>query len=151
MAFPLSADRMTSSFQLLISFTAFRCSFVILSSGSFELLRIPQTRICRSSASSFGSFLAVSCSESSPFLKIETFQKPPKLLTVQAFPAETPFMPGKRLRRSYGDSVYSCFFDLARSFDTVEFCVLLVHLFDAGINGKCWRLIKHWYCNVTSK
>ena len=43
------------------------------------------------------------------------------------------------------------FFDLASAFDTVEFCVLLEQLFNAGIKGKCWRLIHDWYCNVTSR
>ncbi len=27
---------------------------------------------------------------------------------------------------------------------------LLSHLFELGINGKCWRLIKSWYTNPTS-
>ena len=41
-----------------------------------------------------------------------------------------------------GDSIYSCFYDLASAFDTVEYPVLLTH---AGITGKTWRLIKDWY------
>ena len=44
-----------------------------------------------------------------------------------------------------GDNVYSCFYDLASAFDTVEFCVLLENLFHAGIRGKCWRLLRAWY------
>ena len=44
-----------------------------------------------------------------------------------------------------GDSVYSCFYDLASAFDTVEYPVLLHHLYKAGIVGKTWRLIKNWY------
>ena len=51
---------------------------------------------------------------------------------------------------SEGDNVYTCFFDLTAAFDTVEFCVLLDHLFGAGIKGKCWRLIRHWYRDVNS-
>ena len=43
---------------------------------------------------------------------------------------------------SEGDLVYSCFYDLSSAFDTVEFCILLEHLFYAGVKGKCWRLIK---------
>ena len=39
-----------------------------------------------------------------------------------------------------GDSVYSCFYDLASAFDTVEYPVLLHHLYKAGIVGKTWRL-----------
>ena len=44
-----------------------------------------------------------------------------------------------------GDNVYSCFYDLASAFDTVEFCVLLEELFHAGVKGKCWRLMQQWY------
>ena len=49
-----------------------------------------------------------------------------------------------------GDSIYSCFYDLASAFDTVEYSVLLSHLKDAGVSGKAWRLIKYWYTNVSS-
>ena len=35
-----------------------------------------------------------------------------------------------------GDSVYSCFYDLASAFDTVEYPVLLYHLKNSGITGK---------------
>ena len=52
---------------------------------------------------------------------------------------------------SNGDNVYSCFYDLASAFDTVEFCVLLDNLFHAGIKGKCWRLLRAWYHNLTSQ
>ena len=50
-----------------------------------------------------------------------------------------------------GDNVYTCFYDLASAFDTVEFSVLLTELFTAGIQGKCWRLIHHWYRNLISQ
>ena len=53
--------------------------------------------------------------------------------------------------RSNGDHVYSCFYDLASAFDTVEFCVLLQNLFQAGVRGKCWRLLRNWYSNLTSQ
>ena len=49
-----------------------------------------------------------------------------------------------------GDVVYSCFYDLAAAFDTVEYPVLLSHLKDSGISGKTWRLIKHWYSGIHS-
>ena len=48
------------------------------------------------------------------------------------------------------DSVYSCFYDLASAFDTVEYPVLLDHLALAGIVGNTWRLIKQWYTNPKS-
>ena len=49
-----------------------------------------------------------------------------------------------------GDHVYSCFYDLASAFDTVEYPVLLSHLKSAGVTGKAWRLIKQWYTNPMS-
>ena len=49
-----------------------------------------------------------------------------------------------------GDSDYSCFYDLASAFDTVEYPVLLSYLKKAGISGKTWHLIKDWYTNVSS-
>ena len=38
-----------------------------------------------------------------------------------------------------------CFFDLEKAFDSIEYATLLDHLFNVGINGKCWRLMKNWY------
>ena len=52
---------------------------------------------------------------------------------------------------SDGDSVYTCFYDLASAFDTIEFSVLLEDLFNAGIRVKSWRLIKDWYCGLVSQ
>ena len=49
------------------------------------------------------------------------------------------------------EKVYTCFYDLASTFDTVEFSVLLEELFRAGIRGKCWRLVRHWYSNLVSQ
>ena len=49
-----------------------------------------------------------------------------------------------------GDSIYSCFYDLASAFDTVEYSVLLSHLKNAGVSGKAWCLIKDWYTNISS-
>ena len=43
-----------------------------------------------------------------------------------------------------GDSVYSCFYDLASAFNTVEYPVLLSHLEKAGVSGEAWRLTKDW-------
>ena len=44
-----------------------------------------------------------------------------------------------------GDSPYLCFFDLEKAFDSVEYHTLLSHIFDLGVKGKCWRIIKNWY------
>ena len=38
-----------------------------------------------------------------------------------------------------------CPYDLEKTFDSVEYPVLLDQLYAAGINGKYWRLLKNWY------
>ena len=38
-----------------------------------------------------------------------------------------------------------CLYDLQKAFNSVEYPVLLQKLFDAGVNGKMWRLLKSWY------
>ena len=49
-----------------------------------------------------------------------------------------------------GENPFLCFYDIEKAFDSVEFPILLTHLFTAGINGKSWRLIKSWYDSPTS-
>lgn len=44
-----------------------------------------------------------------------------------------------------GSRVYVCLYDLQKAFDSVEYPVLLEKLFDAGVNGKMWRLLENWY------
>ena len=44
-----------------------------------------------------------------------------------------------------GDHMYMCFYDLQRAFDFVQYSTLLKRLYEAGINGKTWRLIRNWY------
>ena len=46
---------------------------------------------------------------------------------------------------SEGSVVHMCLYDLSKAFDSVEYPVLLKRLFDVGINGKLWRLLKDWY------
>ena len=46
---------------------------------------------------------------------------------------------------SDGDKVYMCLYDLHKAYDSVEYSILLKRLYEAGINSKCWRLIKAWY------
>ena len=41
--------------------------------------------------------------------------------------------------------MYLCFYDLQKAFDSVQYPILLKRLYDAGINGKTWRLIKARY------
>ena len=38
-----------------------------------------------------------------------------------------------------------CLYDLQKAFDSVEYPVLLENLYDVGVNGKMWRLLKSWY------
>ena len=38
-----------------------------------------------------------------------------------------------------------CLYDLQKAFNSVEYAVLLHKLFEAGVNGKMWRLLKNWY------
>ena len=35
-----------------------------------------------------------------------------------------------------------------RPFDSVEYPIVLQRLFDEGVNGKCWRLIRSFYVNA---
>ena len=45
----------------------------------------------------------------------------------------------------HSEKVYICFYDLQKAFDSVQYSVLLQRLYDAGINGRAWRLRKSWY------
>ena len=47
-----------------------------------------------------------------------------------------------------GDSVYTCYYDFEKAFNTAEFCVLLEQLAHIGIRGKCWRLVMNWHENL---
>ena len=44
-----------------------------------------------------------------------------------------------------GDRVFMCLYDLQKAFDSVEYPVLLDRLYEIGVNGKMWRLVKNWY------
>ena len=44
-----------------------------------------------------------------------------------------------------------CFYDLQKAFDSVQYPVLLQRLYDAGVNGKTWRLILSWYNQPKSR
>ena len=44
-----------------------------------------------------------------------------------------------------GSKVYMCLHNLQKTFDLVEYPVLLKKLLEAGVNGKMWRLLKNWY------
>jgi len=44
-----------------------------------------------------------------------------------------------------GSKVYMCLYDLQKAFDSVEYAVLMDKLFEVGVNGKMWRLLRNWY------
>ena len=49
-----------------------------------------------------------------------------------------------------GRVAYLSLYDLEKAFDSVEHSILLQSLYQAGINGKAWRLIKACYGNLTA-
>ena len=44
-----------------------------------------------------------------------------------------------------GNTVFQTFYDLEKAFDSVEYVILLKHLYNKGVNGKCWRIIRSYY------
>ena len=38
------------------------------------------------------------------------------------------------------DKMYLCFYNLQRAFESVQYPILFKDLYDAGINGKTWRI-----------
>jgi len=49
-----------------------------------------------------------------------------------------------------GDSTFQIFYDLEKAFDSVEFPVLLTHVYKTGIHGRAWRIIHSFYLSPTS-
>ena len=49
-----------------------------------------------------------------------------------------------RYRRG-GSRVFMCLYDLQKAYDSVEYAVLLDRLFEVGVNGRTWRLLRSWY------
>ena len=48
-----------------------------------------------------------------------------------------------------GDCVYAWFVDVRKAFDKMWNDAMLYKLFhQAGIKGKCWRIIRSWYSNM---
>ena len=47
--------------------------------------------------------------------------------------------------------MFQTFYDLEKTFDSVEYYVLLKYLFSRGIDGKCWRLIQSYYERPTAR
>ena len=43
-----------------------------------------------------------------------------------------------------------CFYDLQKAFDSIQYPVLLKRLYESGVNGKAWRLLRSWYTSPKS-
>ena len=50
-----------------------------------------------------------------------------------------------------GATVFQCFYDLEKAFDSEEYNVLLGHLHRVGINGKGWRVISAFYVDTAAR
>ena len=50
--------------------------------------------------------------------------------------------------RQEGRPVYLCFIDFRKAFDTVWHDGLWRRLWDSGVKGKAWRIIRTLYCNI---
>ena len=50
-----------------------------------------------------------------------------------------------------GGKPFLCFYDIEKAFDSVEIPILLKQLYSIGINGKLWRLLKHWYSTSSAR
>ena len=44
-----------------------------------------------------------------------------------------------------GIKVYMCHFDLQNALDSIEYPILLSHLYKVEINDKLWRILRNWY------
>ena len=47
-----------------------------------------------------------------------------------------------------GGKVFLSLFDLEKAFDTIEKAVLLQCLYNKGICGRAWRIIRSWYTSA---
>ncbi len=50
-----------------------------------------------------------------------------------------------------GGKPFLCLYDVEKAFDSVELPILLKQLHAIGVNGKFWRLLKHWYSTSTAR
>ena len=50
-----------------------------------------------------------------------------------------------------GSKVYCCFLDSCKAFDTVWMDGLFYKLYNLGIQGKTWRLLRNWHSTLTSR
>ena len=54
------------------------------------------------------------------------------------------------LRKSIKSKTFLAFLDLSKAFDRVWREGLFYLLWKNGIQGKCWKLFRSLYCNITS-
>ena len=50
-----------------------------------------------------------------------------------------------------GGKPFLCFCDIEKAFDSIKIPILLKQLYSIGINGKLWRLLKHWYSTSSAR
>jgi hypothetical protein len=50
-----------------------------------------------------------------------------------------------------GGTPFLCLYDIEKAYDSVEIPILLKQLYSVGINGKLWRLLKHWYSTSSAR
>jgi hypothetical protein len=49
-----------------------------------------------------------------------------------------------------GNMVFQVLYYLKKAFDSIEYGILLKHLYCKGIHGKCWRIIQSFYDKPTA-
>ena len=59
--------------------------------------------------------------------------------------------PTEAVQDQHGSKAYQCFYNLEKALDSVEYCVLLSHLYNLGINEKGWRVISSFYSNPSGQ
>ena len=55
------------------------------------------------------------------------------------------------VRKSKKNKTYLAFLDVSKAFDTVDRQMLFKHLWDLGIQGKAWKLLRALYTKVSNK
>ena len=50
-----------------------------------------------------------------------------------------------------GGKPFLCLYDIEKAFDSIEIPILLKQLYSISINGKLWRLLKHWYSTSSAR
>ena len=43
-----------------------------------------------------------------------------------------------------------CFYDLQKAFHSIQYPVLLKRLYESGVDGRAWRLLRSWYTSPKS-